>query len=213
MLLNNYKESIYNGDFEVDYSMVKDGKFIKNVIPKKINGNFTFKYHVSIETLEGGPTEVTGDYNCSDLALKNLEGAPLKIDKNFNCSFNLLASLKGAPKDVGGDFKCKHNQLTSLEGAPLKVNKDFNCGFNELTSLEGAPKKVGGFIYSSKNSNYLEVESVFIEKNCYKNNYWLDLLNFIIKEKIDPDDVKGWPVEFLNNNMINSIKNINKFKL
>lgn len=60
--------------------------------------------------------------------LDSLEGSPEIVSGDFFCSNNELRSLKGAPKIVGGDFWCVNNdKLESLEGAPESVRGSFAC--------------------------------------------------------------------------------------
>jgi hypothetical protein len=55
-----------------------------------------------LETLEGAPQIVNGDFSCRFNKLKNLEGAPKTVGKLFNCSQNIkLTSFAGAPESVG----------------------------------------------------------------------------------------------------------------
>ena len=86
-----------------------------------------------------------GDIDVSAKELDSLEGSPREVDGNFGCDFNNLYSLKGAPKIVKGHFSCYTNNLTSLEGAPKEVHGNFDCSNNiKLESLEGAPELVTG---------------------------------------------------------------------
>jgi len=47
----------------------------------------------------------------------------------------------------------------------------------------------------------------------FKDNYWLDLLKYIINNNLDINKVKGWPEGFLNDDIIKSAKGIEKYKL
>ena len=89
------------------------------------------------------------DFDCYGcINLQSLEGCPKEVGGNFSCSRCInLQSLNGSPKTVNGDFYCYGcNNLQSLEGCPEKVNGNFYCiNCNNLQSLEGAPEKVGGY--------------------------------------------------------------------
>lgn len=177
----------YEGDLIVNYSMVKNGKFIKGCIPDIIKGNFNSEHNIILNYLEGGPKEITGNFSINNNQLITLEGGPMKVDGNFMCFNNKLTSLKGCPKEIGGGFY---------------------CNYNKLNSLEGIPKKLGGFLYCD-----LDIEKKFINSGSYINNYWEDLLVYMIKEKINLTRVKSWPKGFLSNDVIKSAKGLNKFKL
>jgi len=118
--------------------------------PQKVDGNFVCSDN-GLQSLAGAPQKVFGDFNCSDNGLQSLAGAPQEVGGDFNCSFNQLQSLEGAPRKIDGDFDCSYNQLQSLAGAPQKVFGDFNCSDNGLQSLAGAPQKVDGYFRCYEN--------------------------------------------------------------
>ena len=72
-------------------------------------GFFVISKSPNLESLEGCPKEVCGDfycYNCNNL--ESLKGCPNKVSGNFSCRrCSKLESLKGAPKEVGGYFDCR----------------------------------------------------------------------------------------------------------
>ena len=53
---------IYKGGFEVDSSMIKDGRFIEGKIPDEVTGNFDCSYN-QLTSLEGGPEKVGEGFN------------------------------------------------------------------------------------------------------------------------------------------------------
>ena len=61
-----------------------------------------------ISSLEGGPREVQGFFDCSYCPnLKSLAGSPDYVRDSFYCTGNSkLKSLKGGPKMVDGSFYC-----------------------------------------------------------------------------------------------------------
>ena len=124
--------------------------------PKTVDGNFDCS-KTNITSLKHTPVKVGKNFECRGCNLTSLEGAPKSIGGNFDCSMNRLTSLNGGPKSVGKDFNCRINSLMSLHGAPKVVNGDFDCVGNQLTSLEGSPQKVSGnFICSDNNISSLE---------------------------------------------------------
>ncbi len=158
------------GDFiclrEDDDDPIEDFKGVKFGV---VTGHFYFEDQC-LESLEGAPQKVGGNFVCSYNGFTSLEGAPQWVGGNFECSNNGLdlTSLEGAPQWVGGNFECVESNLKSLEGAPQWVGGDFNCGDNELTSLEGAPQKVGGDFYCYNNKlTSLEGAPLHIEGSLY----------------------------------------------
>jgi len=227
------ENNTHKGNFKVDSSMIIDGRFKEGIIPEIIDGDFKCSV-LNLKSLEGGPKEVGGDFKCDFNKLKNLKGGPNKVGGNFDCSDNDLTSLEGCPVEVsvnfichhnyltnlkgaltkvGGIFDCSNNLLTSLKGSPISIKGNFYCVGNQLTSLEGGPKEVEGSLKIVLNINHLNIEADFIKSGFYKNDYWKDLLNYMIKQRIDLDKVEGWPEGFLTNDLISSIKGINKFNL
>jgi hypothetical protein len=109
-----------------------------------VKGNFKC-YGINLKDFNGVRFgEVTGSFVSFNNLLQSLEGAPETVGGDFNCSRNSLLTLEGAPKTVGRDFDCAHNSLQTLEGAPQTVGRDFDCSDNSLQTLEGAPETVGG---------------------------------------------------------------------
>ena len=101
---------------------------------------------VRLESLEGCPTEVGGDFVIKDAGLKSLKGGPKKVAGDYVVSYNPeLTSLEGAPTEVLGNFVVNDNGLTSLEFSPEKVGKIYNCSNNNLTSLEGCTEQLTNF--------------------------------------------------------------------
>lgn len=156
----------------VNIQKTKDGEFPFRF--RRVTGNFIFHQPKPVlKTLKGGPTFVSGDYDCSGNKLASLQGAPTEVGGSFICSYNNLTSLEGAPiavggsydctgnnlvtlkgcpKEVHGSFVCTNNNLTILEGGPSHVDENFECEWNHLTSLQGAPNFVGGSFKCGRNS-------------------------------------------------------------
>ena len=146
-----------------DFEIKNEGnKTIVNYIGKKVvsttpktktmtNGEFEWGTFNSglicgklTESLIGGPTEVNGDFDCSDTKITSLKGAPKKVNGNFKCYSTGITDFNHFPKEIGGGVYCGSNNVTSLKGVPKKVNGDFSCSNTNITSLEGAPKEVKG---------------------------------------------------------------------
>ena len=209
---NENTKWVYEGDFHVDSSMVKDGRFIEGKIPDEVTGIFGCKNN-KLTSLEGLPSKIGKSFYCNANNLTSLEGAPLEVEGLFDCCFNKLTSLEGGPSKVIGHFNCGDNELTTLEGSPSVVEGDFYCSHNKLTSLEGGPSKVTKFFWCSYNTNNLGIEKKFMESGLYKKDYWPELLKYMISDKLKLEDVKGWPDGFLNDNLKVSIENLNKYNL
>lgn len=135
---------------------------------------------------------------------------PDVVNGSFYCSELNLTTLKGCPKEVNNVFWCDHNQLTSLKGCPKKVNGNFWCDENQLISLEHAPKHLRGHFYCD---NELEIEARFINSGSYKEDYWNDLLKYMLKEGIALEKVLGWPEGFLDENLKQVSQSMMKYNL
>ena len=181
--------------------------------PEKVNGFFGCS-HNDLTTLEGGPKVVKGQYSCSYNNLKNLKGSPDSIENYFDASYNDLRNLKGAPKAIDCYFDISGNDnLTSLEGGPEVVMTEYlmmDC--INLKSLYGITHRVR----KVTPPKHLQVEADFI--NNYemavlkKENYWTELLDFVIKNNKDLDGV-NWPEGFITDDTRRSAKTTHKYKL
>lgn len=109
-----------------------------------VKGSFELYKCKKIESLEGSPQIVGGDFECTRNKLTTLEGGPQIVLGSYFCSENELTTLQGAPKRVRDYFICHANKLTSLKGAPEIIGRNLNCDFDNLTSLEGLPKSING---------------------------------------------------------------------
>jgi len=85
-----------SGAFEVDESMISNGRFIPEKIPDIINGHFYCNY-VNLIDLVGSPRRVNGTFNCNETGITSLEGAPEYVMFHFECSDNNLRTLKHTP--------------------------------------------------------------------------------------------------------------------
>lgn len=242
MILKDYNQFlddyVHEGDFEVTVDMISYGNF-NNKIPREVTGDFLCRI-IGLTSLKGSPEKVGGSFTISNTRytpekqiMENLEGSPKYVGKNFTCSNTGLLSLKGAPERINGNFNCGQNFLTSLEGGPKYVEGEFNASNNnEDLSLKGAPEYVGGR-FRAANSNVstlygipkgvteidfsmngfaLSTEVGFILSGSYKDDYWMDLLKFVIQKNRDLSTVQ-WPEGFLNDNLKKAAKGIGKYDL
>jgi hypothetical protein len=155
--LNDHSVSNFtvSTDFEVSvYGSVNlKGKLKSKRLPvafKLVDGYFDISDN-GLTTLEGCPTQVTKDFNCSHNALESLFGAPTKVG-DFDCSYNKLKDLSYAPKELFGFFNCSNNELTSIKGSPRTVKGYFSCANNQIASLRGGPKYIDGYFDCSNNN-------------------------------------------------------------
>ncbi len=125
------------------------------------NGNIIIQ-GIKLETLEGAPKTVKGNFHCINIGLKSLTGCPLFVADTFNCSDNEIETLVEAPKVVGS-FICNNNNLISLQGTLRLVYDSFYCSNNNLTSLKGVPKEMSFFNCSYNNLTSLEGAPEFVE--------------------------------------------------
>lgn len=76
--------------------------------------------------------------------LTSLEGSPSEITGNFNVAFNNLTSFEGGPKAVSGDLLIPRNELSSWEKSPEKVGGSLNATRNKFSNFDGFPEIFGG---------------------------------------------------------------------
>lgn len=108
--------------------------------PTEVTGDFIINNNKFVNLI-GGPVKVGGKYKCDNNSLTSLEGSPESCD-NFDCSDNSdLRSLKGGPKEVSSSYYANRCNLSSLEGFATKVEPSISIyvGTNNLYSLEGIP--------------------------------------------------------------------------
>ena len=64
--------------------------------------------------------------------LTSLKSCPSEVNGDFDCSNNKLISLKGCPSIIKQRFYCEHNELMSLVGCPSEVcGLIFDCSHNK----------------------------------------------------------------------------------
>lgn len=118
----------------------------------KIKGNFKAR-DCKIDSTEGFPTEVSGDFDISYNHFVNLIGCPEKVGGKYQCNNNRLSSLEGSPES-SSNFDCSDNSnLRSLKGGPKQVDTHYYASNCNLDSLEGFPSVIGSsvsvYVYSN----------------------------------------------------------------
>lgn len=124
------------------------------------DGNFNCGYLNEITSLEGGPSIILGDFDCSGNKLTSLEYGPTSVLRHYNCGDNKIVTLRGAPAAITGNFYCSGNKLTSLEHCPTLVGGNFYCSNNNLISLNWAPIHISGDFYCNNNSNLKSLKDI-----------------------------------------------------
>jgi len=79
-----------------------------------------------------------GDFIVAGKRIKNLEGCPTTVEGNFDCSHNGLTTLRFAPTRVW-DMDCSFNQLSSLEYCPAVPRGELLIHNNLFTRLATVP--------------------------------------------------------------------------
>lgn len=139
-------ESLEGGPKFVKGDYICDRCSLKNLIgaPKKVS---TFDCSSNtLKTIIGAPQDCK-DFKCDrNRWLESLEGAPQLVSGEFNCNnCDNLTSLEGAPKECKEFICAECNELKNLIGAPQKCSR-FECSYCEsLESLEGSPRECKEF--------------------------------------------------------------------
>ena len=109
--------------------------------PEVVDGDFKCdKNRDKITSLEGGPKEVKGTFNCNNSKLTSLEGGPQKVGGNYRCADNNLGNLKGIADEVGYSLDASNCNLTSLEFLPSKIGASLFIDNNKIMSFRGIYK-------------------------------------------------------------------------
>jgi hypothetical protein len=201
------------GDFEID-----GGRLVSlKGCPEEVGGNFEIINNL-IENLRNLPYKIGGGVYLVNNRIKSLKGLDNSmIGTYINVSRNQLKDLEGCPDKINGTLKVNDNELTSLKGGPFEISGSFYCNNNDLKTLYGAPRKVKGEIELKNAGPIPETEMQFYEEVKQYNNYYEDLLKWIVSnDRLEKDlDEIDWPEGFLHDkgNIIRSIKGINKYNL
>ena len=81
----------------------------------------------SMNSLEGLPQIVTGNFECQGNSITSLVGGPQRVDGHYMCYSNSLTDLVGCASHIGGNIDLNDNRkITSLVGIH-KIIKSCNC--------------------------------------------------------------------------------------
>ena len=105
----------------------------------KINGDFDCSHCECLETLEGAPQVIRGNFLCYDCpSLEKLDTHTKEVYDNFDISnCTELKSLKGAPEEIGGYFI-----YYSAGGSITGRNKNYVTPWSEKEARKYV-KKIG----------------------------------------------------------------------
>ena len=82
----------------------------------------------------------SGNLYINDQSLQSLDGCPQHITGNFTCRHNMLSSLIGGPQRVDGTYDCSENLISDLIGCASHIAGRLICTSENLTSLVGVHK-------------------------------------------------------------------------
>ncbi|MDO5943288.1 hypothetical protein [Burkholderia cepacia] len=137
------------------------------------------------ERVEGGvyirpAWQKVGDEKNKCCGLISLEGAPSYVGGNFDCSNNELNSLNGAPKHVEGDFVCVSCSLETLNGlGEVKGKLNIQCNPGLSLSEIAHIKAARGITLDSSDYTDEEIDKAVKIINLHEN------LSQTIKQKDD----------------------------
>lgn len=148
--------------------------------------------------------KVNGNFNISGCFLKTLEGCPTHVEGNFDCSSNKnLESLEGSPKFVGGKYNATSCNIKSLKGISNNISElysrnnphqhlhdiSLNLGFNDnLMDLIDFPDFLKGN-FSFRDCPVEEILNLFNIRSVYKGSGIFDTENEKIIHLINEFDV------------------------
>lgn len=153
--LNNIKQYHINDDFSVD---VFEDMMICQVSNNKLPIQFN---------------KVQGDFIIDSLNLETLEGSPKIVTGNFSAKYNQLKTLKFSPESCQ-NYIINDNQLESLEGISRNIQGNIICNNNKITSLKGLSVVKGSLNIENNNLDDIDTtlninENLFLSSNPLKN--------------------------------------------
>lgn len=86
-----------------------------------------------IDSLDGCPIEVKGDFKCENIGITSLKGSPRKVEGDFIVRKNNIDSFIGMPKYIGGCFNISDNEFTDEAWDYAKENIDAEFGDYKIT--------------------------------------------------------------------------------
>ena len=84
-----------------------------NKVYKCDNLEIDFK---GLNSLDGCPEHITGDFYCYGNKLVSLIGGPQKVDNLYDCSDSNITDLVGCASHIGESLNISNNRITSLIG-------------------------------------------------------------------------------------------------
>lgn len=99
---------------------------LENSTVNEVKGTFNISNN-KLKNLKGGP-KCVGNIVCVSCGLESLDGSPIEVRGDFTCSNNNLTSVKSSTFYIGGTFDCSNNKLKNLIDLPLcsKIKYDGN---------------------------------------------------------------------------------------
>lgn len=108
----------------------------------KVTGSFVCSANPNLESLEGSPSWVGGQFRAEDCSLRSLKFAPRYVGEGLILTGNKLKSLDYCPIHIGGAVYIDYNELVSLIGLPKTIGGKLNCSSNRLKNLKGCPRRI-----------------------------------------------------------------------
>jgi hypothetical protein len=97
----------------------------------------TLVHNRSITTNRDSQESWEGVFSCINCKVNSLEGCPIEVFGDFYCGDNPLSSLEGCPKIVHGDFNCGDTNITNFKD----IHKHLNVLYGSFSCLNGAKLK------------------------------------------------------------------------
>ena len=105
---------------------------------KKYKGGDFYISRKKIDSLEGCPQHITGDFACdNNNNLSNLIGGPAKVDGIYHCQYNQLTDLDGCASHIGDFLNFADNSITSLVGIHKIIKSCKKIWFDPDSIKEG----------------------------------------------------------------------------
>jgi hypothetical protein len=114
----NYETGLVDitGNFYIGGRYNEVIKFPSGLRFGSVTGNFYISYS-DITSLEGFPQFVANKFDVSNNRfLESLEGGPQEVGGDYQCVYCELTSLRGIARIIGGSIYANSNKLESLEG-------------------------------------------------------------------------------------------------
>ena len=153
---------------------------LESWIPKKVS-SFSCTTN-KLESLQNGPDEVEGFYDCSKNELIDLDGIASSF-KILYCNNNKIKDMSAIPTSVEV-IEGKKNLMESFETLPKLDNiKKIDLSYNRLTSMKGAPLGINLRDLNLKNNPVSEktLKQIYSEMRKKPKKEYEDILNDLWK--------------------------------